>query len=138
MNIILSISFTNLIAAPGESLYDLVANAGGFQMAVTGMSTVFIGLVVIWGMVNLNRKLVQRMENRGKKKDVKQVPDASLSPMAMAGLQNLEEIAAIIGATCAVCEEFEEDHMDTLHLQNIAHEVSPWAIVAREQMMRKR
>lgn len=126
-----------LYFTPGGGIWESVTNAGGFQMAITGMSTVFTGLVVIWAMVILNRKLVNKIENRGKKKDKKQIPDPSLSPMAAAGVRNLEELAAIIGATYAYCEEFEEDHMETLHLQNIEHEVSPWVIVAREQMMRK-
>lgn len=129
------LSFYNFI--PDGNIWESVMNAGGFQMALTGMSTVFVGLVVIWGMITLNRKIVYKIENRGKKKEEKQTPDASLSPMAMTGGKTLEELVAIIGATCAYCEEFEEDHMVTLQLQNIAQEVSPWAIVAREQMMRK-
>jgi len=129
------LSFLNIM--PDGNIWESVAKAGGFQMALTGMSTVFIGLVVIWGMITLNRKIVYKIENRGKKKEEVQTPDASLSPMTMTGDNNLEELAAIIGASCAYCEEFDEDQMDTLHLQNIAHEVSPWAIVAREQMLRK-
>ena len=58
-----SLSFYNFM--PDGNIWESVINAGGFQMALTGMSTVFVGLVVIWGMITLNRKLVYKIENRG-------------------------------------------------------------------------
>ena len=115
---------------------DNIFNAGGFILAINGMMTVFIGLIVIWGIVNLNRVIVHRLQHkRTRKKEVNE-PDKSLSPMSMINDDNLEQIAVMIATTYAYSEAFEDDHMEILNLKHFEQEISPWVVVAREQMMR--
>ncbi len=130
----MNINFLNI--SPDFSWGNVTA-AKGLQLTMVGMITVFIGLIVIWGMVVLNRKVISGFEKISRKGEEVNTPDKSLSPIAMVADTDNEELAAIIAVTCAYCEEFEDDHMEILRLQNIEHEVSPWVVLAREQMMRK-
>ncbi|GAB4168973.1 MAG: hypothetical protein Kow00108_02400 [Calditrichia bacterium] len=110
----------------------------GFYVTFAGMMAVFLGLLVLWIFINAFKKFAT-IQAQGFKKPKKSEPlvDKSLSPISMVGKSDLPRLAAIIAATCAYCEEFEEDHIETLKLRDIDQEISPWAVVAREQMLRK-
>lgn len=110
----------------------------GFYVTFAGMMAVFLGLLVLWAFINGFKKFAE-FQAKGFTKPKKPEPlvDESLSPISMVGSRDLAQLAAVIAATCAYCEEFEEDHIETLKLKEIDQEISPWSVVAREQMLRK-
>ncbi len=112
-----------------------IEQAHGFYITFAGMLAVFVGLVILWMSALLFRKLVTAPIQRKEKKKVE--IDSSLSPIAMVQDKDEEKTAALIGALIAYYEEYEMDPVKTLPLKHISQEMSPWVMVAREQMLRK-
>lgn len=110
--------------------------AHGFYITFAGMLAVFLGLVVLWFSVFFFRKLVSSTIQKETKPKTMEI-DSTLSLISMTQTGEDVKLAAIIAATLAYYEEFEEDPVRILPLKDMDQEMSPWVVVAREQMLRK-
>lgn len=131
----LAILLFNPLGKTLENGWHNVTNAHGLYITFIGMLAVFIGLIIIWSSVVVFRKLTS-IRPRDAKIQTK-VIDESLSPFFTGENRTDEELAAVLAALMAYYEEYELDPVQMLPLQTMDKSMSPWVVVAREQMMRK-
>lgn len=93
----------------------------GGQIALVGMATVFVGLLVVWGVMGLLPRLVRR-------RIAAAAPDAAhVAGVPAAGPELTAEVAHAIALALAMDPRIlDEDAMKSITVRKLTQPFSPW------------
>lgn len=132
MSIIKSILHINFLQSV-NTVADRINSGHGILVTLIGVTAVFIGLIILWGVTSNFQKLVRKIEG---KTQSKRTTNEDIELMEQESeMKNSAEIALAIGV--AISYELEEDEVSVITLRHIEQEMSPWVVASRPVSMRR-
>ncbi len=118
---LLAISLLNTF----DTITQRIGNGNGFLITAIGLFTVFLGLLILWGVTSNLQRITQwrGIQRKSKSKNIPPQSD-----------QATDELAAAI--TIALHLELDDEEISVITLRHQEQEMSPWVVASRPATMR--